>query len=64
MTTHAANDDDHDDPATVLISDRDLDDLATAIIAMEDARAAWQAECAGEALARSAPRAPAVRCAG
>lgn len=35
---------DNDESPNVLISDRDLDDLATALIAMEDARAAWEAE--------------------
>lgn len=38
---------DNEDSPDVLISDRDLDGLATAIIAMEDARAAWEAEQRG-----------------
>lgn len=39
---HHANDSDHDDPATALITDRDLDDLAERIIAWEDARDAFR----------------------
>lgn len=43
MDTRPANDDTDDEPG-VLISDRALDDLATKIMALEDARAAWEAE--------------------